>query len=260
LGNNQGGTVFELTPGENGQWTQNTLVGFEGEGSLEGDEPSGSLTFDSAGNLYGSTWYGGTDDVGVIFELMPQQNGQWTESVLYNFTGGADGDVPNDGLVFDASGNLFGTTRGGGNDRACDYGGCGVVFELSPASGNWTETTLYTFCSQRKCGDGAIPAASVIFDVKGNLYGTTLKDSGCPSIYAVCGTVFRLAPNPKGGWAERVIHRFILLSSDGFGPEAGVIFDSMGHMYGTTEYGGDTNAKTCPTGESGCGVVFEMIP
>jgi hypothetical protein len=223
--------------------------------------PTGSLVFDSAGNLYGATLLRdtGTED-GVVFELTPQQNGQWVESILYEFMGGSDGAVPNGGLVFDASGNLYGTTRSGGNDKACEYRGCGVVFELSPALGAWTESILYTFCSQRKCGDGAIPVAGVIFDAKGNLYGTTSKDSGCPSNNAVCGTVFELAPNSKGSWVERVIHRFILLSSDGFGPEAGVIFDSAGHLYGTTEYGGYTNVKTCPSGQNGCGVVFEMTP
>jgi uncharacterized repeat protein (TIGR03803 family) len=248
---NGGGVVFQLSPSSKGEWTETTLVGFQG-GSGQGDIPSGALTFDTAGNLYGATRFGGTTGNGVVFELTPQSNGQWTETVVYSFAGGTDGGVPTGDLVFDTRGNLYGTTASGG-DLHCKYNGCGVVFELSQTSGTWQDNTLYVFCSARRCKDGAWPAAGVTFDASGNLYGTTLAGgvAGC----TFCGTVFKLTPETGGKWTYKAIHHFAQQSAGGTGPEAGVIFDSRGRLYGTTNGGGDLN---CFSG--GCGVVFEMAP
>ena len=148
------------------------------------------MIFDSKGNLYGTAVNGGDTGgancpglnpptgCGVVFELSPPSGGTgpWTETVLYTFTGSSDGAYPQTGLIFDANGNLYGTTSNGGNmsGTICHgLGGCGVVFELSPpksGSGPWTETPIYTFTGK---ADGAVPYASLIFDAKGNLYGTT---------------------------------------------------------------------------------------
>jgi uncharacterized repeat protein (TIGR03803 family) len=256
----QGGSVFKLAPGSNGQWTESTLISFpDPSGAIV---PSGSLALDSAGNLYGATAFGGSPSGdGVVFELTPQQNGQWLETILYKFMGSSDGAVPNGGLVFDGEGNLYGTTGAGGNNKACDYSGCGTVFELTPGSVGWTEESLYVFCSVEKCRDGAVPATGVTFDAQGNLYGTTAEGGSSGFCYGLrgCGDVFELTPDTKGGWTEKVIHLFHPLSAGGGGPRAGVIFDSAGHLYGTTEYGG-YDQLPCPIAENGCGVVFEIVP
>jgi uncharacterized repeat protein (TIGR03803 family) len=132
-------------------------------------DPSGNLTIDAAGNLYSTTSDGGGYEGGAVFKLAPNQDGTWAESVLHSFTGGADGLYPFSGLVFDAAGNLYGTTSFGGDliSLSC-YPGCGVVFKLTPTSSGWSETVLHTFW-----GYGRNPSAGVIMDAAGNLYGTT---------------------------------------------------------------------------------------
>src|ERR1017187_8224217 len=126
--------------------------------------PYGGLIFDAAGNLYGTTGYGGTNDLGTVFELTPAAGGTWTEQVLHSFGSGTDGAYPYAGLIFDGAGNLYGTTSGGGTAH-------GTLFELTPAGGGtWTEQVLHNFGNGT---DGAEPLASLIFDGAGNLYGTT---------------------------------------------------------------------------------------
>ena len=167
------GTVFKLTP----SGTETVLYRF---GGADGNSPAG-LVFDAEGNLYGTTFYGGiTSDCsgyqpgcGVVFELTPSG----METVLYSFTGGADGAYPSGGLIFDSEGNLYGATQNGGA-----YG-CGVIFELSPSG---TETVLYSFTGG---DDGAVPNGPLVFDSQGNLYGTTLYGGA-----KLVGTVFKLAP------------------------------------------------------------------
>jgi uncharacterized repeat protein (TIGR03803 family) len=155
------GIVFKLAPNSDGSWTESVLYNI-------GGFPFGAkLIFDATGNLYGTTAAGGAYDKGVVFKLVPNPDGTWTESVLYSFTGGADGCQPEAGLVFHA-GNLYGTTTFGGDLSAC-YGGCGVVFKLAPTSTGWRETALHTFI-----GFGANPDAPVTFDPSGNLYSTTI--------------------------------------------------------------------------------------
>jgi uncharacterized repeat protein (TIGR03803 family) len=169
-------------------------------------------------------------------------SGAWaaTEQVLYSFTA-TTGQYPQASLIFDGVGNLYGTAAVGGNEKACPGAGCGVVFELTPASGGgWTETVLHTFDSK----DGAYPIAPLVFDQAGNLYGTT--QSGGQHGY---GVVFELTPATGGGWTEKVLHSFTL-GYDGAYPMAGLAIDAAGNLYGTAEEGG----------QYGNGVAFELLP
>lgn len=161
-----GGVVFKLTrPSSGGVWTQSTLHSF-GSGA-DGNEPYGTLAFDDAGNLYGTTYAAGDHNAGMVFELSPATGGDWTESVLYNFTNSADGGFPSAGVVLDAAGNLYGTTTVGGSDQS------GVAFEMTQmAGGNWQETVLHSF---NVSGDGYTASSGLVFDAAGNLYGTDRK-------------------------------------------------------------------------------------
>jgi hypothetical protein len=156
-----------------------------------------------------------------------------TEKVLYSFADGVDGGGPNGGLVFDASGNAYGTTHFGGNDSCGGQvgGGCGVVFQLSPsASGGWSETPLYAF---QDSSDGGFPNAGVILDKSGNVLGTA-STGGSFACSIGCGVVYELSKG--GGWAETVLHTFN--GSDGEFPNAALLPSANGTLYGTTWYGG----------------------
>jgi uncharacterized repeat protein (TIGR03803 family) len=252
-----------FVPASSENWNENVLHSF-GSGN-EASFPYAGLIRDAAGNLYGTA--PGLSGGGGVFELSPNQHGGWTETVLYNFCSQSnctDGAYPYAGLILDAAGNLYGTTYEGGAVD-CNNGpyapGCGTVFELSPtAGGGWTETVLYSFCSQSGCADGSYPYASLIFDAAGNLYGTTSNGGTnyCNGPYGSnCGTVFKLSPTVGGGWTETVLHNFIDDGTDGWGSQAGLILDAAGNLYGTTTYGGN-NGNGC--GEYGCGTVFEVSP
>jgi uncharacterized repeat protein (TIGR03803 family) len=209
----------------------------------DGLAPIAGLIFDAAGNLYGTTSAGGSAQHGAVFELSPKTGGGWTEKILHTFNdNGTDGYFPDAGLIFDAAGNLYGTTVAGG---AHNYG---TVFELSPkAGGSWTENVLHSFSYNGT--DGSYPYASLIFDAAGNLYGTTgFGGSGACSLG--CGTVFELTPAGGGVWTETVLHNFIANGADGTGPDASLIFDASGNLYGTTVTGG----------ANGYGAVFELTP
>ncbi len=251
-----GGTVFRLAPNSDGTWSFSVIHSFTG---TDGSQPNGDLTFDTAGNLYGLTFAGGTQGQGVVFELTPNSDGTWTESVLYSFTGGDDGGSPNFGRpIFDATGNLYGVTGAGGTGTCnVSWGtGCGVVFELTPQSGGgWQEKVLYRFKGGK---DGAVPLG-LIFDQAGTtLYGVTPFGGGGPCKYAVkgCGTVFKLTPNSHGGWTEAVLHRF--QNSDGANPWGEPIFDTAGNLYDTTLTGGSGRCSDWMNGD--CGTVFKMTP
>ncbi len=252
------GTVFELMPQPDGSWTEKVLHSF-GHGQ-DGFFPVGGLVMDAAGNLYGTTESGGFHNTcnlgcGTVFELMPQEDGSWTEKVLHSFGNGTDGIFPEAGLVMDAAGNLYGTTTAGGiHDCSNDGLFCGTVFELSPrGDGTWTERVLHSFGGGQ---DGLGPRAGVTFDSAGNLYGTTFKGGIHNTCYGeTCGTVFELSPNGSGGWTERVLHSFNLNGTDGYLPYGGVILDTAGNLYGTT-YGGGIHDQ-CGLG---CGTVFELSP
>lgn len=189
--------------------------------------------------------------------------GQATEKVLWNFGGPNDGTNPAGSLVFDHSGNLYGTTTAGGaNDNA------GTVFQLSPESGGvWTENVLYNFCSalnREDCTDGQEPVVGVTFDKAGNLYGTTeLGGKGCWAFLGTCGTVFKLArpKSPATAWTESVLYAFCVsydFCTDGMTPTSQVVFDASGNLYGTTLWGGGS----VQGGNLGiaAGDVFELTP
>ena len=237
-GGNGYGVVFKLAPNVDGTWTESLLHRFKG--GADGAFPRAGLIFDAAGNLYGTTYTGG-NGYGVVFKLAPNVDGTWTESVLHSFcsvTNFTDGAAPQTSLIFDVGGNLYGTTSGGGGQ------GSGVVFRLKPnGDGTWTESVLYTLCSVTNCADGAGPPASLIFDVGGNLYGTT-NGGGTRGK----GVVFKLTPNSGGSWTESIVHYFT--GPDGAYPKAGLIFDEAGNLYGTTPAGGG----------KGSGVVFKLKP
>ena len=207
-------------------------------GGADGTYPYGGLIFDAAGNLYGTTTSGGTSNTGTVFELTPAAGGTWTEKVLHSFSGGTDGIHPYAGLIFDAAGNLYGTTDLGG---AYGYG---TVFELTPAAGGtWTEKVLHNFNNGGT--DGTRPYARLTFDAAGNLYGTTYGGGA----YNSYGTVFELTPAAGGTWTEKVLHSFGS-GTDGLIPYGGLIFDAAGNLYGTTAYGGTNDL----------GTVFELTP
>ena len=197
------GVVFKLEPARQAPWPETVLYTFTG--GADGGEPLeeyGALIQDSAGNLYGTTYQGGTANVGVVFKLEPASQAPWPETVMYSFTGGADGGYPGAGVIRYPSGNLYGTTEFGG-DLSCGQGsgsGCGVVFKVSPTG---QETVLYTFTGG---ADGAVPLAGVIRDSAGNLYGTTYEGGlGCA---LGCGVVFKLEPASQAPWPETVLYSF----------------------------------------------------
>ncbi|MGA8491093.1 MAG: choice-of-anchor tandem repeat GloVer-containing protein [Terriglobales bacterium] len=226
------GTVFRLTPTENGKWTEKVLYNFGSEGCA----PAASLISDAAGNLYGTATGDDCEDNGTVFRLAPGQNDSWTYSALYRFRGGNDGAEPNSSLISDVAGNLYGTTAAGGVFRR------GTVFELERhVNGSWTEKVLHSF--NRK--DGYYPIASLIFDASGNLYGTTPGGGASGG-----GVVFELTPNEDGAWNEKVLHNFINNGKDGHSPAGVLIFDASGNLYGTTENGGSHDD----------GTAFELTP
>ncbi|MGA8429994.1 MAG: choice-of-anchor tandem repeat GloVer-containing protein [Candidatus Sulfotelmatobacter sp.] len=253
------GTVFELFPNSSGVWTETVLYRFQG--GSDGAEPFAGLVMDSKRNLYGTTGYGGSDQCsggcGTVFKLTApiSSGGAWTESLLYSFQGGSDGQGPRGGVMFDQAGNLYGTTASGGGSLNCPYNSsCGTIFQLAPpptSDGAWTETVLYRFNAG---AGGALPHAGLVFDKKGNLYGTTYFGGLGPS----GGIVFRaIPPATSGAWTVKVLHAFAR-GSDGGTPVAGVILDAKGNVYGTTVFGGGGRCLT--GGQGGCGTVFELSP
>jgi uncharacterized repeat protein (TIGR03803 family) len=205
-------------------------------------QPAGGLISDQAGNFYGTTTRGGEYGFyyGTVFELFPSTDGKWTEKILHSFGRGTDGQSPEAGLVFDAAGNLYGTTGAGGTNTICDSG-CGTVFELTPSTGGkWTEEVLHNFDENGK--DGWDPTGGLILDAAGNLYGTA--EYGGVNNY---GVVFELAPDAHGTWTEKILHNF--RGEDGAAPSGSLIFDASGDLYGTTSGGGTYSG----------GTVFELM-
>ena len=233
------GAVYELTAAG----TEKILYSFGSQ--PDGSDPYAGLIFDEAGNLYGTTSYGGSYTCtnayvcGTVFEL----TADGTETILHSFGGGygekADGTDPQAGLIVDSAGNLYGTTAYGGN-LECGAYGCGTVFRLTPTGKKkvvYKEKVLYRF--GRHAGDGQSPFAGLISDNAGNLYGTTF-DGG----YYGYGTVFELTAAGK----EKVLYSFGRYPGDGTHPEAALIFDNAGNLYSTTNDGG----------AYGYGTVFEL--
>lgn len=281
---NQGcGVVFALTS-SNGKWQETVLYAFQG--GTDGWYPTGNLLFDTAGDIYGTTLFGGTGTdctigCGTIFKLSPNGDGSWTETVLHSFHYNTDGALPA-GLTADASGNLYGATTSG----------VGTVYELSPLQGGawketllcatngvnpglapvgknnfyftavedndngnvsevkrigrlWHESDVYNF---QGGGNGGGPKAGVVVDKDGNLYGTA--DEGGNDF----GIAFELKRS-AGQWKESMLYNFCSRNdcADGARPEAPLVLDPSGNLYGTTANGG----SGC-TFQGGCGVVFKL--
>ena len=227
------GVVYKLTP-SNGSWTESVLYSFQG--GSDGGNPYAGLIFDEAGNLYGATAVGGSGcngyGCGTVFRLTPSGSG-WTKNVLYTFQGSSDGLNPYGGLIFDGSGNLYGTTAGGGS------GSGGTAFMLAPSNGNWKYSLVYSFA-----GSVTLPGPydSLLMDTAGSLYGTTCCDGSASQ-----GSVFKLTAS-NGGWTETDLYDFDC--SDGCYPHGSVVLDANENLYATAELGGVGNG----------GVVFEITP
>lgn len=235
------GTIFNLRPPATAPrsvlapWTETVLHRFQG--SPDGQNPDfGALVFDSSGVGYGTTRFGGNQSAcaegcGTVFKLTRSGN-EWIETVIYAFADPADGREAVGGVIFDETGNLFGTTYEGGQ-----YG-YGTVFELTPTTGGWTKATLHDFTG----GDnGGQPAAALVRDSLGNFYGSTTVGGQ----HGAGGTVFEISPS-GGGWNFSVLYSFV----DGVGPWGPLTLDAAGNLYGTTNNGG----------LFAFGTVFELSP
>jgi uncharacterized repeat protein (TIGR03803 family) len=244
-GINGQGVAYRLAP-SSGSWTYSVIHAFTG--GKDGSYPlyQSGLIFDHSGNLYGATSDGvdsggdcNGEDCGSIIELTPNLDGSWGEGVIYRFHDGTpeSGRKPAGNLTFDSAGHLFGAANGGGSFY-------GNVFELTLGSdAKWHELTLRTFRGNQ---DGAYTTGGLVFDGAGNLYGTTADGEDADG--ACCfGQVFTLLPR-TGGWAKYALWRF-RGHWDGDNPAAGLVIDSAGNLYGTTQNGGN----------HGQGVVFEYL-
>jgi uncharacterized repeat protein (TIGR03803 family) len=228
------GTVFELSRSGR-HWKERIVHRFRSY--RDGASPQAGLTFDSSGNLYGTTSNGGNNSCasgcGTIFELSPSQGGGWSERVLHRFNG-SDGFMPLANLVWDAYGNLYGSAEFGG-DNSCAGGGCGTIFKLSRGTGTrWRFSVVYEFPIQSA---GSDPAGNMVFDGSGNLYGTTVAGGNvkaCPQPGG-CGVVFKLSPT-DGKWKYSVLHIFNN-APDGALPN-GLVTGAHGRFFGTTIGGG----------------------
>ncbi len=235
------GTVFHLQPPPNFcssflcSWNATVLYQFTGGNN--GNDSLAGVVLDGAGNLYGTLYQGGASQSGAAYELS-RSGSSWIESTIHSFAGGADGALPTSNLIFDGSGNLYGTTEFGGGAGGCRAGGCGTIFQLTPSGSGWNANILYNFPSGYD-----IPLAGLIFDPQGNLYGTFADG---------INGVFELTP-ANGNWTFAALY-----TQDYSGLEAyrsTLARDSAGNLYGTAGYGGDfTNCVY------GCGTVYELTP
>ena len=247
-GNLGAGAIGELLPGAKG-WIYKQLYSFCSPkgGCPDGDGPDAPLSWDTHGNLYGTTVFGGNGPpecpgslgCGVAFQMTPNSDGTWTYHVMHRFANfKTDGQYPYAGLVVDASGNAYGATASGG------VYGSGTIFKLTLSTGGrWKQIVLYDFPN---CAEGCAPSFTLVFDKAGNLYGA--GGGGNPDCGSyTCGTVFKLAPQENGTWKYSAMHKFT--GKDGNFPW-GVIVDDKGNIFGTTSAGGTYNS----------GVAFEITP
>jgi uncharacterized repeat protein (TIGR03803 family) len=229
------GTVYQLSPASGGAWQFSVLYNFGGKPNAA--SAYATPIFDAAGNLYGTTYEGGTNGKGTVYELSKNSSGAWVEQILCSFQGGSDGSEPFAGLILDRVGNLYGATLEGGTANV------GTAFKLTAAD-NWKKTILHQFLGL-SAADGANPN-TLVFDANGNLYGTTVGGGQFNP-----GTIFRLS-SVAGQWKETVLYSFTG-GLDGAYPSAGLTIDPAGHLFGTTLWGG-------PAGDTIGGVAFEFVP
>ena len=229
-------SVFQLSQSAGGGWTKTTLHVFVGAGVY----PQAPLVIDLAGNLYGSTLFGGTYNLGMIYELSPSGSGTWTQTILHSFGAPGDGQYPNGGLVFDHEGILYGTTGGGGSF------GKGTAFQLrSSGNGRWKESTIYNFDSTL-----GTPVAGFTMDTSGSLFGTTWDGGPYES-----GLVFELSPDVNNSWTPSILYTFRgLYNGDGAQPSPQLLLDKGRDLWGTTPVGGGGGCGF------GCGTIFRLSP
>jgi uncharacterized repeat protein (TIGR03803 family) len=236
--------------------TETVLYSFPG-GDGGSDPYQSGVVMDKAGNLYGVLSKGGPsgtscsgDGCGLIYELSPNPNGGWDETVLYNFKGLHDGGSPVGNLTIDSKGDLYGVTEQGGNPVCSSVlgAGCGVVFRLVHSKSGWKHSVIHEFGD-----DGSYPNAGVVFDQAGNLYGTTQFGG---DFFCGCGIVYQLKPAAGGKWRETTLYNFLGISrggSDVSFPGSDVFLDASGNIFGTGTGGGDASCN------DGCGGVFELV-
>jgi uncharacterized repeat protein (TIGR03803 family) len=215
-----------------------TEVIYSFAGDDDGEYTDTDVAIDAEGNLYGTSVLGGDFGGGSVWQLSPVGDG-WVHTVLYSFTGGADGGEPYKGVTLDAAGNLYGTAVTGGSG-SCE-GGCGVTYKLTKSGATWTQSVIHVFTGG---ADGSGPGARVAVDNRGNVYGMT-PTGGANGL----GTIYALHAKSNGSWAFRVIHTFTG-GSDGSSGSAGKLLLRGGHIYGAATTGG----------ANGAGVVFELTP
>lgn len=204
-------------------------------GGVDGRDPATHLTFDSAGNAYGTTAGGGEFDFGAIFKLTPSGD-SWVQTVIYSFAGGNDGLDPHAGVTIGPDGSLYGTAVAGGNAGICAGDGCGVVYKLALVGDQWFQSTIYNFKGDK---DGGGPGSRVIFDAAGNLFGTT-PNGGTHS----AGTIFMLTPTPNETWHKKILHNFSGGKDGATGSMGDLLLDADGNIFGVTEQGGANGLGT----------------
>jgi uncharacterized repeat protein (TIGR03803 family) len=239
------GTAFKVTS----EGTFTTLLSFDGD---DGIRPSSGLIRATDGNFYGTAIEGGINNMGTVFKITPE--GALT--TVHNFEGGHEGINPIGGLIQASDGELYGTTSNGGEGTACFYnGGCGTVFKITMKG---KLTTLYRFCSQANCTDGADPVAGLVQASDGNFYGTTFYggDVGCGSSDG-CGTVFEITP----GGMLTTLHAFCSQTNcpDGVSILGGLLQATDGIFYGTTQQGGAYNYGTVFSLSTGLGPFIALV-
>lgn len=222
------GAVYELA-NSGGTWNESLIHIFTG-GATDGAYPQdGSLVFDKAGNLYGVTYQGGSFGYGIVFELS-LSGGKWTETILHNFAGyPKDGTYPTSGLVFDAAGNMYGTTYQGGSHNY------GSAFIMTLSKGKWTEKVIHSF----PAGNGGdYPVGGLTVGKNGYFYGVTIYGGATYND----GIVYRLF-QARGAWVAQTVYQFSG-GADGANPYSALTMDAAGNFYATTYYGGASNLGT----------------
>ena len=247
------GTVYQFSPSSSGGWNESLV--YDINNGVSGAGPS-NLLVDAADNVYGTNGANGANGLGYVFQLSPNSSGGWSLTDLHDFNG-TDGDASPSGmtasgilggLTMDASGNLYGVTYAGGSNSTCGSK-CGVVFRLTNKSGIWTETVLHTFNGT----DGSGPDAAMLLDAAGNLFGTTT--GGGASGFGVVFEISLVSGKPL----THVIHSFTNANGDGAYPQAALIMDASGNLYGSTTSGGESFNCSVEQ-DNGCGTVFKLSP
>jgi uncharacterized repeat protein (TIGR03803 family) len=234
-GKNSTGTIYKLSPKSGGGWTEKILYTFSASGVTDGASPSAGLIFGKNRTLYGTTTYGGAYGLGTVFQIS-ETNGVVSEKVIHSFGAAGDGEYVYDPVVMGPDGNLYGTTSVGNP-------GAGAVYKLALENGNWKETILYMFTGKNGDGSGMY-YVGLIGDNAGNIYGTTAFGGVNGN-----GTVWELVYSSKTKtYTESILYSFSATGSDGQYPYGGLTMDSSGHLFGTTEDGGNINQ----------GVMFEL--